>query len=179
MLVHSDARPCLANGAALEILRKKDGLSLSASGLEAERANDTKLLVSLLREAISAPHLGEPAGSPITVPRKMGIALIIRVVPGPELRGWPRADARTALMTISDPALAPDAKEHDLTRLYGLTRGEAAIASLVIQGKSIEEAADALFISAHTARTHLKRIFLKTETHRQPELVVRLLSTLL
>jgi hypothetical protein len=31
-------------------------------------------------------------------------------------------------------------------------------------------------LSAHTAHTHLKRIFWKTDTHRQPELMVRLLS---
>jgi DNA-binding CsgD family transcriptional regulator len=180
MLVQSDAKPCLLNTAALDILEKKDGLSLSHSGLQADSASDTKALISLLRAAISFPQLGEPKDSPMSVPRKSGTAaLIIRVTPGPELVGWPRDDARTALMTISDPALGPETNEHDLVRLYGLTRGEAAIASLVIQGKTIEEAADALFISAHTARTHLKRIFSKTETHRQSELVVRLLSTLL
>jgi DNA-binding CsgD family transcriptional regulator len=180
MLVQSDAKPCLLNAAAMDILEKKDGLSLSRSGLEADSANDTKALISLLRTAISFPQLGEPKDSPISVPRKSGTAaLIIRVMPGPELVGWPRDDARTALMTISDPALGPETNERDLVRLYGLTRGEAAIAALVIQGKTIEEAADALFISAHTARTHLKRIFSKTETHRQSELVVRLLSTLL
>jgi DNA-binding CsgD family transcriptional regulator len=36
-----------------------------------------------------------------------------------------------------------------------------------------------LFISPHTARTHLKRIFMKTDTHRQTELVVRMFSAVL
>jgi DNA-binding CsgD family transcriptional regulator len=179
ILVHSDARPLAANQTALDILSKKDGLSLSATGIAAHRAADTKQLIALFREAILHPHSGEPTGSPISVQRKTGATFIVRVVPGPEFKKWGPADARTALMTISDPALAPEAKERDLIRLYGLTRGEAAIAALVLQGKSIEEAAEALFISAHTARTHLKRIFLKTETHRQSELVVRLLSVLL
>lgn len=180
MLVQSDAKPCLINEAALDILQRRDGISLSPCGLETERASDTKALLSLLREAIWFPQMGEPKDSPLSVPRKSGTAaLIIRVMPGPELVGWPRDDARTALMTISDPAVGPETNERDLVRLYGLTRGEAAIAALVIQGKTIEEAADALFISAHTARTHLKRIFSKTDTHRQSELVVRLLSTLL
>jgi DNA-binding CsgD family transcriptional regulator len=48
-----------------------------------------------------------------------------------------------------------------------------------LRGKSIEEAAEQLFISPHTARTHLKRIFMKTDTHRQTELVVRMFSTVL
>jgi len=179
MLVHSDAKPYVVNRAASEILNRKDGLSLSATGIRADSASDTRLLISLLREAIAFPQNGEPKDSPICISRKMGTALVVRVVPGPELSQWPRTDARTALVTISDPVMAPAVSEPELIRLYGLTRGEAAVASQVIRGKSIEEAAEGLFISAHTARTHLKRIFLKTETHRQSELVVRLLSTVL
>jgi DNA-binding CsgD family transcriptional regulator len=69
--------------------------------------------------------------------------------------------------------------ERSLISLYGLTRGEASLAAKLIQGKSIEDAASELFVSPHTARTHLKRIFMKTDTHRQPELVVRMLLTVL
>jgi len=36
-----------------------------------------------------------------------------------------------------------------------------------------------MFISEHTAQTHLKRIFMKTDTHRQPEPVLRLLMIVL
>ena len=79
-------------------------------------------------------------------------------------------------MTISNPDQKALVSEQELTRLYGLTRGEAALATRMIQGKSLEGAATELFISAHTARTHLKRIFLKTETHRQSELVALLLT---
>lgn len=180
MLVRFDTHPCLANQVAMDILRKKDGLLLSNSGLVADRASDNKLLVALLHEAISFPQRGEPAESPVTIARKSGgSALVVRVTPGPDLSAWPTAGTRTALMTISDPDRCLKVREKDLTRLYGLTRGEAALANLMIQGRTIEEAASDLFISAHTARTHLKRIFLKTDTHRQPELVVRLLSAVL
>ena len=56
---------------------------------------------------------------------------------------------------------------------------DMVVEELLRQGKSIEDAAAELFISAHTARTHLKRIFLKTDTHRQPELVVRMMMIVL
>jgi len=56
-------------------------------------------------------------------------------------------------------------------RLYGLTRTEAALVAHLVQGKSIEDAAIALSISPHTARMHLKRIFMKTEARGQTELV--------
>lgn len=180
MLVRFDTHPYLANQVAMDILRKKDGLLLSNTGLVADRASDTKLLVALLQDAISFPQRGEPTESPVTIVRRSGAsALVVRVVPGPDLSAWPTAGTRTALMTISDPDRCLKVSEKDLTRLYGLTRGEAVLANLMIQGRTIEEAASDLFISAHTARTHLKRIFLKTDTHRQPELVVRLLSAVL
>ncbi len=180
MLVGSKAHPHLANRAALAILAKKDGLWLSRTGLVADRASDTRLLQQLLHEAIQSPERGEPNGSPVTLPRKATHnALIVRVVPGPGLGCWPGTESRVALMTVYDQDSNLDVDDSILTRLYGLTRGEAALAAHLLRGKSIEEASEELFISPHTARTHLKRIFMKTDTHRQTELVVRILSSVL
>lgn len=177
MLVASEGYPQLANRAALAILEKKDGLSLSKTGLVADRASDTHLLRKLLDEAITTPERGEPKGSPITLPRKAAhSALIVRVVPGPGLDCWPGTESRAALMTLYDQDMGLEVDEPVLCKLYGLTRGEAGLAAHLLKGKSIEEAAEALFISPHTARTHLKRIFMKTDTHRH-ELVVRMFSS--
>jgi DNA-binding CsgD family transcriptional regulator len=180
MLVASEGRLQLANRAALAILQKNDGLSLSRTGLIADRAADTRLLQKLLQDAITSPERGEPAGSPITLPRKTAhCPLIVRVVPGPRLGCWPGADSRAALMTLCDEDAGLEVDESILCKFYGLTRGEAALATYLFRGKSIEEAATELFISPHTARTHLKRIFMKTDTHRQTELVVRIFSSVL
>jgi DNA-binding CsgD family transcriptional regulator len=177
MLVASEGYPQLANRAALAILEKKDGLSLAKTGLVADRASDTHLLRKLLDEAITTPERGEPKGSPITLPRKAAhSALIVRVVPGPGLDCWPGTESRAALMTLYDQDMGLEVDEPVLCKLYGLTRGEAGLAAHLLKGKSIEEAAEALFISPHTARTHLKRIFMKTDTHRH-ELVVRMFSS--
>jgi DNA-binding CsgD family transcriptional regulator len=180
MLVAYEGRPQLANRAALAILKKNDGLSMARTGLIAERTADTKLLQKLLQEAIKSPEMGEPKDSPITLPRKSTHnALIVRVVPGPGLDCWSGTDNRTALMKIYDQDMGLELDAGVLVRLYGLTRGEAALVKHLVQGKSIEDAAAELFISPHTARTHLKRIFMKTDTHRQTELVVRILSAVL
>jgi len=180
MLVAAEGRPQLANRAALAILEKKDGLALSVSGLVADRASDTRLLQHLLHEAITTPERGEPQGSPVTLPRKLAqSSLIVRVIPGPGLGCWPGTDDRSALMMLYDQDLGLEVDESVLVKLYGLTRGEAGLAAQLLRGKSIEEAAEKLFISPHTARTHLKRIFMKTDTHRQTELVVRIFSSVL
>jgi DNA-binding CsgD family transcriptional regulator len=180
MLVASEGRPQLGNRAALAILQKKDGLYLSRTGLTADRAADTRLLQKLLQDAITSPGRGEPQGSPITLPRKTAqCALIVRVVPGPRLDCWPGTRSRAALVILCDEDVRLEADELMLCKLYGLTRGEAALAGFLLRGKSIEDAAEQLFISPHTARTHLKRIFMKTDTHRQTELVVRMFSAVL
>jgi DNA-binding CsgD family transcriptional regulator len=180
MLVREQGQPCFANRSALEILKKNDGLLLARTGLIAERASDTRLLRQLMRDAITSPESGEPNGSPITLPRKKArTSLIVRVLPGPGLDCWPDEESRAALVTIYDEENSVQVDETVLIKLYGLTRGEAQLAAILLKGKSIEEAAAELFISPHTARTHLKRIFMKTDTHRQTELVVRIFSALL
>jgi DNA-binding CsgD family transcriptional regulator len=177
MLVADEGQPRFANRTALAILEKKDGISLARTGLVADRVADTRLLHRLLREAISSPDSGEPKDSPMTLQRRIAnSALIIRVIPGPGLGCW---DGRTALLKLYDQDLSLVVDEHALSSLYGLTRGEASLAALLMRGKSIDEAAAQLFISNHTARTHLKRIFMKTDTHRQTELVVRMMLTVL
>jgi DNA-binding CsgD family transcriptional regulator len=180
MLVAEGGGMQLANQTALSILKKKDGISLARTGLVADRASDTRLLHKLLQEAISSPQSGEPKESPITLERRSAhSSLIVRVVPGPGLECWQGSEQKTALLKLYDQDLGLVVDERALITLYGLTRSEAALATQLIQGQSIEDAATALFISAHTARTHLKRIFMKTDTHRQPELVVRMLLTVL
>jgi DNA-binding CsgD family transcriptional regulator len=179
MLVRREGQPYFLNRSAAEILKKRDGLMLSRTGLIADRAADTRMLRHLLHEAIATPERGEPQGSPLSLPRKAAhSALIVRVLPGPGLDCWSDQENRAALLTVYDEENSVQVDEAVLRKLYGLTRGEAALATILLKGKSIDEAAEQLFISPHTARTHLKRIFMKTDTHRQTELVIRIFSAL-
>lgn len=180
MLVTADGVPQIANFAAQAILQKKDGISVGRTGLLADRPSDHRLLHRLLRGAILSPASGEPVESPLMIERKSArTSLIVRVIPGPGFDCWPPLGQRTALLRLYDRDMGVVVDQRALIHLYGLTHGEAALAAKLVQGKSIDEAANELFVSAHTARTHLKRIFMKTDTHRQPELVVRMLLTVL
>jgi DNA-binding CsgD family transcriptional regulator len=58
-----------------------------------------------------------------------------------------------------------------LKQLYGLTAGEARLANELFVGKSLQDAAAALSITANTARTKLKRIFSKCAVASQGELL--------
>jgi DNA-binding CsgD family transcriptional regulator len=58
-----------------------------------------------------------------------------------------------------------------LAQAFGLTGAEARLASYIGTGESIELAAERVRVSVSTARTQLKAVFAKTNTHLQAELV--------
>lgn len=58
--------------------------------------------------------------------------------------------------------------------VFGPTNAEARLADHMARGEDIDAAAAALGITRHTARSQLKTIFAKTDTHRQAELVALL-----
>lgn len=65
-----------------------------------------------------------------------------------------------------------------LVKLYGLTRAEARLVTLLAQDFSLEDAAAALGIARSTAKTHLQHVFEKTGTNRQPQVVRLALSAI-
>jgi DNA-binding CsgD family transcriptional regulator len=76
--------------------------------------------------------------------------------------------------------------EQDVQRLlapachiYRLSAAESRLVCHIVSGSSLSEAAGDLRIQLHTARTYLKKIFFKTQTNRQAELVRVMLSSLL
>jgi DNA-binding CsgD family transcriptional regulator len=56
-------------------------------------------------------------------------------------------------------------------RQFGLSPAQARVSALIVTGHSIASVARELHVSENTARSHLKQIFLKTDTHGQMELV--------
>lgn len=60
--------------------------------------------------------------------------------------------------------------------LYELSASESKVVSLLVQGRNTKEIASTLEVADSTLRTHLKRIFSKTETRHQAELVSKILQ---
>lgn len=58
-----------------------------------------------------------------------------------------------------------------LMDIYALSPGEARVAAKLVEYPDINYVAEALNISLSTARTHLKRIYRKTDTNRQSVLI--------
>ena len=73
----------------------------------------------------------------------------------------PRVQARL-LAATSAPAPAPTAAADAENLPDGLTRREAEILGMIARGLTNSEIASQLFLSGHTIKTHINRIFTKT-----------------
>lgn len=69
-----------------------------------------------------------------------------------------------------------DRCEH-LMQLFALTRGEARIAIALTQGKSLAQAAEELGFTLETARNYSKKVYAKTATRGQADLVRLILAS--
>ena len=74
-------------------------------------------------------------------------------------------------MFIVDPESYAIPRLSAFVSRYGLTPAESRVLDKVVGGKGLVAAAKSLEITESTARTHLCRIFDKTETCRQTELL--------
>jgi DNA-binding CsgD family transcriptional regulator/PAS domain-containing protein len=79
--------------------------------------------------------------------------------------------AASVAVFTKDPIQAPLMPGEAFARLYKLTAGELRVLLALAQGLGAKEAAEMLGIGEPTVRTHLQRIFSKTETARQADLV--------
>ncbi len=83
----------------------------------------------------------------------------------------PLLDGAALLVLLVDPEDCPDLSHGLLQQVFGLTKGEARLASGLLCGQSLEEIAEAHGVSVGTVRSQAKAVFVKTDTHRQAELV--------
>ena len=120
-------------------------------------------------ECVSAALAGEPSAVLLVVGSKPPVMVSARLValpPAPMVP--PEHRVALQLVPLSEPAPLPPAV---LQTLYGLTPSEARLAHALAARRKLADAARESGLSATTARTYLKKIFLKTGTSRQAQLV--------
>lgn len=79
---------------------------------------------------------------------------------------------RALIRKYLDTAISPSTRRAPITDVGTLTAREVEILTLVAQGLSNDEIAQELFISAHTAKTHVKRIMAKIGAHDRAQCVI-------
>jgi DNA-binding CsgD family transcriptional regulator len=180
IVVDTEAHPVTLNAAAEGILAMGDGMLVNRQRLEAlwhaERARLAQLIAST---CAAAEGDTAAAGGHLMVTRPSGLRpFLVMVSPLPRAyRNRAGQQGRLAAVVIKDPQAqlhASAAGRREIAKLYELTRAEERLLHLILDGLGLFEAAEQLGVSRNTARTHMKRIYAKTGTHRQAELVRRL-----
>lgn len=179
VLLDDHGRVLKVNPPAEQILAEKDGLQLANQQLQLATRQRTQELQDMIRRVLSSADRNETAVvEALRVTRPSGradLGLMVRLVPQVE---WAEARSTPAVAVfISDPERASAASQQTLMQLFGLTRAEAALATLLTRGLSLQEAAEELTVSPHTARAQLRAIFAKTGVTRQAELIRLLVSS--
>jgi DNA-binding CsgD family transcriptional regulator len=177
IVVDSQLKAIWTNHAAEVILRRKDGLAHAKDGLRTASREDTARLRNSLRAAVQTANGGMLPGAVLSIPRPSGsrsLTLLIAPLPPHHLSSFGRP---AAVVLVGDPELKGEPNPDALRKLFELTRAEASLAVALMEGKTVEDHALETSVSMNTARTHLKRIFLKTSTTRQSDLVRLLLRS--
>lgn len=138
-----------SNGEARRLLHDRDGLGL-------RELSDLVARTFASKSDLGLTILGRPSG------RKPYQAAVVQTGPG------------TAIVFVHDPESPRRGCTSALRKLYGFTKAEAAVAASLMEGKNLSEVASVLHVSTNTVRAHLKRLFAKTRTSRQAELVLLL-----
>ena len=182
VLLDAATRIAFANRAAEILLDGNNGLRVNADGLSAVDANVDNRLRLLIAACVWDGNAKEGPGRSVDVPRggdRAPLRILVAPCGGPtvqEASDWLRHVRPAAMLLFTDPERDRLARKDELRRRFGLTSAETEMALEVLRGDGREAAAARLGISVTTASTHLTRIFEKTGTRRQAELVRLLLD---
>lgn len=172
VILDGEMRITYANEGADEILAEPDGaIGLRQGRLVARTPADQRKLRQLVEDALRCAHdpLANHQASMILHGEGGHHALSACIMPAAPPPPPPRSTdqvmiALRRLETASDIVAC-------VRQLFDLTDAEAKFASALASGSSLTEAAEAQGVRISTARTHLARIFQKTNTRQQSQLV--------
>ena len=157
------------NRAGEALIASGRGLYLSGGILRAASAEATRRLQALIAAACN-PDVEHRGGS-MVLGRPAHLPLFITVARIRSERFSLLGTRLSVLICVSDPEVTMAVPEQLLCDLFGLTPGEARIAVHLSAGRDLRETAKRLGVSYYTVRAHLARIFGKTNTTRQAQLV--------
>lgn len=169
-IINTDSQVTQTNSAAARIITDKDGLSTHANRLHAACPSADLAMTQAIGNALGKGGRTVPHGSSVLCPRTSGRRpYVLHITP----IGDPREETsqRRVLVLMIDPESYRKPDPVVLRGLFGLTDAEITVASHLLTSDGLQSLADQLFLSITTVKTHLQRVYTKTRTHRQAELV--------
>ena len=159
------------NSAAEAMIRQPASLRVVGGRLTATAPDDARRLDGLITAALSGDTGLRTGGSmAIAVPHgpKPLAVIVAPIRPDP---AWPFHVDPGAIVCATDLNAMVAMPEERLRALFGLTAAEARLALAIFDGASPRDAADQFGVSFQTVRNQLSRVFEKTGTRGQSDLV--------
>ena len=166
LIVDSDARVRYANRAGENLLARQGGLNMIDGVLTCANVDEQAALLAAL-----APGGHEAPTLPVTT--AAGDVLAISLLPleaGYRLQAVGMGGACTAIF-VEAPAAHFEWPGEMVGKLFKLTGAELQLLFALLDGDSLANATRRLGVAMPTIKTHLQRIFAKTGTSRQADLL--------
>jgi DNA-binding CsgD family transcriptional regulator len=175
LVVDCDGLVLRANDVATRLLAE-DNVRLVNGRIEAAYCDENALLHDAIGRASAGRTTHALHGPFVLVTRPGKRPLPIVVVRTHQPRPTFFENQLQVLLLLIDPDLSTTPGSSVLRELFGFTAREAEFSALLMEGRSVQEAAGALGVTVSTARTFLAHVTAKTDSHSQGELVGRLLA---
>jgi DNA-binding CsgD family transcriptional regulator len=177
LLADAERRVLYSNAAAREIVASRDGLAIENGHLIAMSPRSEAAFRKAMAESAACR---DPFVRRLGVPRpshRKSYRLILMPIDDSGTVPLGVAVAAAGIVIIdADSFSAPDPEV--LREVFSLTPAEARVAARLALGHNAEEIAAEFNTSVETVRSHIKRIFSKTSTNRQSELVSLILRSI-
>lgn len=172
-LTARDGNIVYMNAAAEHQARTGNALRVMNNRLLPTDANAHATLAKIIDEVSRDETDAGPTGHSLALPDANGAGYVATVLPLERGRRQSIVAPFAASVAVfaQDPERVPLMPGEAFAKLYRLTCGELRVLLTLAQGLGAKEAADMLGIGEPTVRTHLQRLFSKTGTSRQAELL--------
>ena len=176
-LVDADLRVVHANRAMEALLRAGIGLRLREGKLSTSSAQTLPHLRALVAGAIS-PMEDAALTQPAVLLRQGTISLNLQATPARADAGRYLPRRALAVLTVTRTEVNDPAAPGLLRQHYGCTPSEVRLVLGLLNGLNLRHAAQAAGTTYESARTTLKRVFIKVGVQSQSQLLSRLLRDL-
>lgn len=173
LLVDGDGRVVHANRSAITLAATGGGVLVEDGRLLAAAPIDRAALRSAIRDVTRAVIDGADTTRAVTLSVPGGRhSVVVSVHPACSMFVADTGEGRPlALVAARSSQVAHDVASCSLVKQFRLSPAQARLSVLIVTGHSLADAAQKLHVSENTARSHLKQVFQKTNTHGQMELV--------
>lgn len=180
LLLAGDQRVLAMNARARQLIDAHPSLIRNHKRFEVVPPEAAGRLKQAIQECLAGGKTTgrRPPRSFITLPRPNRLPIILWAAPFmnvcmPDLA----TGSNLVVLFFYDPEYKIPLSEDYLRETYAMTRAEARVAVLLATGHAVDEIAETTGTTVNAVKFHLKSIYAKTGTHRQSELVARILPS--